>query len=248
MKDVKSGKNLLFAFAAIIIIIIVIVTVPYVYKSYKEVFYPTHDRDGDGIPDNQDAFPDDPEEWRDSDGDGIGDNADSDDDNDGVLDTQDYLPYNDAGIMVEIWKIRINDYLIPWKSTAKIFVKIYIDGVEYVLPEEPKEVNIDEDIIVNWNVSQNIDDSVGYHGIKIELYYKDWIGREVLVDINGEDPDKETGKIVEVNYLIGNKVGNQYPQGGGYKISDGSDDGNDSFFKEEKDGRIYFRIVTIDAS
>ena len=44
------------------------------------------DRDGDGIPNNLDVFPDDPDEWLDTDGDGIGDNADLDDDNDGVSD------------------------------------------------------------------------------------------------------------------------------------------------------------------
>jgi hypothetical protein len=35
------------------------------------------DSDGDGVPDSQDAFPDDPNEWLDSDGDGIGDNAET---------------------------------------------------------------------------------------------------------------------------------------------------------------------------
>ena len=35
------------------------------------------DSDGDGVPDDEDAFPDDPTEWADSDGDGIGDNGDN---------------------------------------------------------------------------------------------------------------------------------------------------------------------------
>ena len=35
------------------------------------------DRDGDGVPDAEDDFPDDPTEWTDSDGDGTGDNSDS---------------------------------------------------------------------------------------------------------------------------------------------------------------------------
>ena len=35
------------------------------------------DRDGDGVPNAQDAFPDDPSEWADADGDGIGDNRDN---------------------------------------------------------------------------------------------------------------------------------------------------------------------------
>jgi hypothetical protein len=36
------------------------------------------DSDGDGVPDADDAFPDDPTEWADSDGDGLGDNSDPD--------------------------------------------------------------------------------------------------------------------------------------------------------------------------
>ena len=44
------------------------------------------DSDGDGVNDDEDAFPNDPTEWSDNDGDGIGDNADLDDDNDGQLD------------------------------------------------------------------------------------------------------------------------------------------------------------------
>jgi hypothetical protein len=50
------------------------------------------DSDSDGIGDNSDAFPNDPGEWKDSDSDGIGNNADSDDDNDGIEDTNDQFP------------------------------------------------------------------------------------------------------------------------------------------------------------
>jgi hypothetical protein len=45
------------------------------------------DDDGDGFPNNCDAFPDDINEWLDTDEDGIGNNADPDDDNDGMPDT-----------------------------------------------------------------------------------------------------------------------------------------------------------------
>jgi hypothetical protein len=45
------------------------------------------DRDGDGVPDDEDTFPDDPTEWEDADGDGIGNNADDDDDDDGIPDS-----------------------------------------------------------------------------------------------------------------------------------------------------------------
>ena len=50
------------------------------------------DADGDGVPDKDDAFPDDPDEDTDTDGDGIGNNADPDDDNDGVPDSEDFDP------------------------------------------------------------------------------------------------------------------------------------------------------------
>ncbi len=45
------------------------------------------DSDGDGVADDQDAFPLDPTETIDTDGDGLGNNADEDDDNDGMPDT-----------------------------------------------------------------------------------------------------------------------------------------------------------------
>ncbi|MEZ5509565.1 MAG: thrombospondin type 3 repeat-containing protein [Gammaproteobacteria bacterium] len=54
------------------------------------------DIDGDGVPNEQDAFPNDPNEFRDTDRDGIGNNADPDDDNDGVLDGNDAFPLNVA--------------------------------------------------------------------------------------------------------------------------------------------------------
>ena len=45
------------------------------------------DADGDGVGDVLDAFPNDPNEWTDTDEDNIGNNADTDDDSDGLLDT-----------------------------------------------------------------------------------------------------------------------------------------------------------------
>ena len=50
------------------------------------------DTDGDGIGNNADAFDNDPTEWLDSDADGIGNNADPDDDNDGIPDAEDPYP------------------------------------------------------------------------------------------------------------------------------------------------------------
>lgn len=49
------------------------------------------DRDGDRTGDNSDPFPNDPEEWADNDNDGLGDNADPDDDNDGIPDEEELV-------------------------------------------------------------------------------------------------------------------------------------------------------------
>ena len=46
------------------------------YADKCETTYDPFDRDGDGTPDDKDAFPDDPDEDTDTDGDGIGDNSD----------------------------------------------------------------------------------------------------------------------------------------------------------------------------
>jgi hypothetical protein len=54
----------------------------------------TVDTDGDGVADDDDAFPTDPSETVDSDGDGIGNNADTDNDNDGVIDAEDLYPFD----------------------------------------------------------------------------------------------------------------------------------------------------------
>jgi len=63
------------------------------------------DSDGDGVPDDQDAFPNDPNESADSDNDGVGDNGDafpndpneqSDNDNDGTGDNADTDDDNDG--------------------------------------------------------------------------------------------------------------------------------------------------------
>lgn len=55
-------------------------------NSDSELISETTDRDGDGVVDLLDTFPEDPTEQLDTDGDGIGNNQDLDDDNDGLSD------------------------------------------------------------------------------------------------------------------------------------------------------------------
>jgi len=58
-----------------------------------KVYYLRIDRDFDGVGDFSDAFPDNPNEYKDTDGDGIGDNLDEDADGNGVPDGRDVSLY-----------------------------------------------------------------------------------------------------------------------------------------------------------
>jgi len=78
----KKEKNKKF----LAMIIVVILLIAAIAGSIFFMNSPGPDRDGDGIPDDEDAFPNDPNEWLDTDGDGIGDNEDTDDDGDGIPD------------------------------------------------------------------------------------------------------------------------------------------------------------------
>ena len=68
--------------------------IPRVLGNFSLVVEPNNDSDGDGVNDEDDAFPFDPNESVDTDGDGIGNNADTDDDGDGVNDEDDAFPLN----------------------------------------------------------------------------------------------------------------------------------------------------------
>ncbi len=67
-KGWSTGKKV-GVIVAVICVVVIVAAISWVW------FFP--DRDGDGILDRDDAFPDDPNEWKDSDRDGVGDNSDA---------------------------------------------------------------------------------------------------------------------------------------------------------------------------
>ncbi|HVO77645.1 MAG TPA: hypothetical protein VMS79_02130, partial [Methanomassiliicoccales archaeon] len=81
------------------------------------------DKDGDGAPDDVDAFPTDPWEWSDSDHDGLGDNSDPfplDHDNDGFNDNSDLYPGFDAALRVSLDTAKLVDKPDPFDTDGEV--------------------------------------------------------------------------------------------------------------------------------
>ena len=90
-----------------------------VQQEWSVIFVDINDRDGDGVNDDEDAFPDDVNEWLDTDTDGIGNNADTDDDGDGMPD--DWEIRNDLNPLV-------NDADLDPDEDKKTNYQEYLDG------------------------------------------------------------------------------------------------------------------------
>ena len=90
------------------------------YCAYAEGEDTSEDSDGDGLVDCADAFPQDSSELFDTDIDGIGNNADSDDDNDGVLDVNEDQPLNPKNDSDEQWPSVFNG-IVPDPSLGLAF-------------------------------------------------------------------------------------------------------------------------------
>ena len=88
------------------------------------------DSDNDGYGDNADAFPFDSNEWNDSDGDGLGDNSDRypfDYDNDGFPDENDLNIFNDLALRVSLQKFLVEDEVDLVFRNADIYFEIFIN-------------------------------------------------------------------------------------------------------------------------
>ena len=126
------------------------------------------DTDGDGAGDKQDEFPLDPLEQHDFDKDGIGDNADTDDDNDGVLDVDDIAPFDaslpgeNQQIQEEANKPAESQNNNQTESKAKVNTapretvqeEFTIEDIEYTFPDEASKYTLNVAIAksrIAWN-------------------------------------------------------------------------------------------------
>ena len=78
-----------------------------------ETTFDAFDGDGDGVPDEQDAFPEDPTESKDTDGDGVGDNSDI------VASVSNDLIYASAGVLFIVLAGLLVGFLRSGKSPTQ---------------------------------------------------------------------------------------------------------------------------------
>ncbi|MDD1767205.1 MAG: hypothetical protein LUQ27_01380, partial [Methanomassiliicoccales archaeon] len=197
----------------------------------------------DGYPDSQDAFPDDPNEWRDSDNDGIGDNSDSspyDLDNDGFGDDTDLRKDYDAGIKIGLNKVRVTDEVDLWEDTAEVYFYVWVNGAL-----QPRIDNIGElwtltvgnEYAINKDFRFNVDDNTKLTTIKIALMEDDMLSEDDYIDISGTSLSDRT---LDVTFDIstGNWTGDDITG-----ISDGSKDG--SQLSDDDDGIIWYSLEVV---
>jgi hypothetical protein len=138
------------------------------------------DTDGDGVSDDQDAFPNDPNETTDSDGDGVGDNGDAfpndpnetaDSDGDGVGDNSDAFP-NDPNETTDSDGDGIGDNSDAFPNDPNETADSDGDGVGDngdVFPNDPNEsADLDLDTIGDngdFCAATNLTDNVGTRGL-----------------------------------------------------------------------------------
>ncbi len=135
------------------------------------------DSDGDGVPNSEDAFPDDPTETIDTDRDGTGDNGDTDDDNDGVNDTQDIDPQNDLAIYFSFQWSNITQP-IGKRSWGRFYFYLYQDGelLQRVDNDgDPWQVSWEEPCTLDVGILVNVPDNMSSHSFQIKAHaYSRW--------------------------------------------------------------------------
>lgn len=107
------------------------------------------DDDGDGVSDEEDAFPYDDSEWLDTDRDGIGNNADEDDDGDGVADGIDGDPLDPEVGVLDSDGDGVADPDDEFPLDARNFTDSDADGVFDMFDAAPNNGLIDNAFIFN---------------------------------------------------------------------------------------------------
>jgi len=246
-------------FIVVGILVLIALTAYYVGVSDK-------DTDGDGVADNEDAFPNnasewrdsdsdtygnnidafpqDPDEWEDADGDGTGNNADTDDDNDGVLDEFDEFPLVDASIEITLVLFTLIDQVDedekgdvdPNGSQVWIVVHVLDAGEPFRVPVSGNHIMSVGD---DWEINQTFMVDIPDNRTSWDIEIKCWDDDKK----GGNDqidisPTTDRTLHVDLDLRTGTWTGDV--TGGS---SDGSDDGTGD--TDDDDGSLEFDIAVI---
>ena len=198
------------------------------------------DRDHDGVPDSEDAFPDDFNEWRDTDGDGMGDNGDpfpNDGDNDGYADPVDLVPGYDAGVRVDLDQVRVLDGVDP--------LDVYAEGYFIISVESQQDIRVDnEGQLFSFKVGQtyslgkslrfNVPDDERNISVSIALFDQDAGSSDDRIDL---DPSSTANRVLDLVFdlLTGNWTGDDRTG-----LADGSLDGTQTI--DDDDGMLWYDL------
>ena len=152
------------------LIVVAVVILAFVLNPSTSPLATIRDSDGDGHPDGEDAFPNDPDEWRDTDGDGIGDNYDlplSDPLNSGA-----FLTFNVDEIVFDFGAVCTNALIdVPWND---VMINLS-DGSEVACWDDIKSEDFDE-----YYLTLNLGTlSLGIYDVKLlasEMQRNDYLG------------------------------------------------------------------------
>ena len=162
---------------------------------YTVSSYFTDDVDGDGVVDEEDAFPRDPSEWADLDGDGIGDNEDKDDDGDGIIEGIDVDDRVDTAMILNLETFRAIEKMDYWDNQAEIYICVYLNGTSLgCAPGEnyywPLETGTTYSL--DFEFFADLPDDTRYHEIQITPWDSDAFDDDIM-DIN---PDSNWNSYV----------------------------------------------------
>jgi len=180
--------------------------------------------------------------YKDTDGDRIPDIEDPDDDNDGYLDSQDYLPKQDAKIWILLNEFRVIDEVdpVPENGDAEIYFEILINEVSVasIRPStnDSWSVDIGELKTINANYIYNCDDDKNIYKINIRMWDYDGGISSEFVDIDGTSDTKTFTIFYDI--ITGHWYGNDSDG-----ITDGSDDGTQQL--DDNDAYLKYNIKTV---
>ena len=186
--------------------------------------YDAFDRDGDGTPDNEDAFPDDSSEQKDSDGDGVGDNSDV------IASVPNDILYAGGGIIGFILIVLFSIMLFSMRSPKNIEEEVWNDPAAF---DSMSEMMMGMEDSNPLEITENIENNVGDSSIdlmSIDVGNLNQPNPAVSIDLNINDlfDGDKAGEIPPANLMgmLGNdgKESIEWPSGSGQTWSRSSPD------------------------